>query len=954
MKLLFVLQLLLISLCIVNPAKAQSSRTAGDLHGTVQDITGGSVSGAAIFLQNTNTKYQRIQNNEGDGSFRIRELPTGEYRLTVNAVGFQQYDAKITISLGEVSQVTVRLAPASVAQQLTISAVPEGIDVTQTSVATTIDPERIEEAPVRSRNYLSFVLLAPGVSAANPASPSSGLSLPESGFSFGGLRPRSNAVYIDGVDNNDEFTGDSRTELSLETVREFQVVNQGLMAEAGGAAGGSINVVMKTGANITHGDAFIFAENGSLDARPALKANGKPDLSRYRVGLALGGALKTNRSFYYTAFEQEHARGQAASEIAPDAISKLNPLLAGSGINGVSSLSTGFFPISRAETEASAKIDHQLTPNSLLSLRYSFTNNREVNDAFNTRDLLDFSTRGSTFTEDQAVAGGLTSVFGSSRVNDFRFQFAARRVGLRTSDQSGVGVLIPGVVEFGHPYAGNSQHHENHSEISDSLSQSHGRHLWKAGLTINRIHLRASVLDGFGGFYVFPDVDSFSRGTPGYFQQAFGNPDTNFAVNRFAGFLQDHWMLSSKLTLDLGARFDYEQLPTPFDQDTNNVSPRFGLAFSPSRNWVIRTGFGMFFDRYPLAFINQAMQKNGPHGFEQVVDQFRTPVSFPLTTSAIPLSEVAPSIFQPQPGMANPYSEISTLAVEHAFTSNLSATATYTFVRGVKMPRTTNTNLPPPSMLTPQNSAELGVFSPEPQQISRLVFSSARLDPRYDAIYQLQDESSSSYNGLTIEVNRRLANEFEVLASYTISKTIDDASDFVESPQNPYNFPAERAISANNQAQRFVVSALFDLPIGDEDSETNNGAPSSLWVKILSNIEMAPIFTVGSGRPVNPITGLDSARTHTMPLTSRPLDFARNSLVTPTTAVLDLRILKFFKVGEHGKLDIVAESFNLLNRTNVSQLNAWFGTQLNPAPSFGKPAEALNRRQLQFSLDFEF
>ena len=257
-------------------------------------------------------------------------------------------------------------------------------------------------------------------------------------------------------------------------------------------------------------------------------------------------------------------------------------------------------------------------------------------------------------------------------------------------------------------------------------------------------------------------------------------------------------------------------------------------------------------------------------------------------------------------------------------------------------------------MLTLQNSGELDVFSPAPQQIGRLVFSNARIDPRYDAIYQLQDESKSSYHGLTIEVNRRLAHEFELLASYTVSKAIDDASDFVESPQNPHDFRAERAISANNQAQRFVVSALFDLPIGDEGSDKNSGANHSVVTGLLSNIEMAPIFTIGSGRPVNPITGSDSARTHTMPLGSRPLGFARNSLITPTTAVLDLRILKFFKFGEHGKLDVVAESFNPLNRTNVSQLNTWFGTQLSPVPSFGKPAEALNRRQLQFSLDFEF
>ncbi len=117
---------------------------------------------------------------------------------------------------------------------------------------------------------------------------------------------------------------------------------------------------------------------------------------------------------------------------------------------------------------------------------------------------------------------------------------------------------------------------------------------------------------------------------------------------------------------------------------------------------------------------------------------------------------------------------------------------------------------------------------------------------------------------------------------------------------------------------------------------------------------MAPILNIGSGRPVDPLTGFDSNRTHTYPFSARPLGYGRNSLSTPATAVLDLRVLKFFNVGEHGKFDIVAEGFNLFNRTNVSQLNPYFGADLSPTPNFGSPMEALNKRQLQFSLDFEF
>lgn len=112
---------------------------------------------------------------------------------------------------------------------MAVTAQPPAIDPAQTSVSSTVDKERIEELPVQSRNYLNFVLLAPGVSSSAQQPGRRSLApMPDSGFTFGGLRGRSNNVTIDGLDNNDEFVGSSRTELSLETVQQFQVKFFGL------------------------------------------------------------------------------------------------------------------------------------------------------------------------------------------------------------------------------------------------------------------------------------------------------------------------------------------------------------------------------------------------------------------------------------------------------------------------------------------------------------------------------------------------------------------------------------------------------------------------------------------------------------------------------------------------------------------------------------------------------
>jgi hypothetical protein len=125
-------------------------------------------------------------------------------------------------------------------------------------------------------------------------------------------------------------------------------------------------------------------------------------------------------------------------------------------------------------------------------------------------------------------------------------------------------------------------------------------------------------------------------------------------------------------------------------------------------------------------------------------------------------------------------------------------------------------------------------------------------------------------------------------------------------------------------------------------------------VRAFSHIEMASIFTAESGRPVDPLTGVDSNRNGAFPLSSRPLDFHRNSLQTPTVVTMDLRIVKYFPFGPSRHLDLVAESFNLLNRANVAQINPTFGSNLVPSPGFGQPTEALGARQIQFSLDFEY
>src|SRR5216683_1317123 len=606
-------------------AAAQASRVGATLEGTVRDISGAVIPNSTITLHNPLTNQFRALTTDEQGFFRAEQLAVGTYEVRVEQAGFAPYrQAGVGASLGQTVHLDIVLAPASASEQVTVSAQPSSLDPSQSSVVSSVDQERIEELPVRSRNYLDFVLLAPGVSSSPTAVGASGsAALTGSGLTFSGLRSRSNNVSIDGLDNNDEYMGSSRTELSPEIVQEFQVVNNGLSAESGGASGGSINVITRSGTNTVHGDAFLFAQDGAFNARdPFETESGKASFRRFRAGFAVGGRVIKDKTFYYAAVEQEHNRGQIGSNIDPILASTINVFLATGAVSGLATrqITTAFSPIARAETEAAGKLDHQLTKSTALMLRYTFTNNKESGDAFNTNGLIDASTRGSSFTSDNALSGSLTTVLGSEAVIDLRFQAATRHAVLRTNEPFGPEIDVAGLVSFGRPYDGNSERRENHYQASYTYSRTRRKHLWKIGGTVNRIRLRADVPDGFDGVYLFGSLGDFLAENPNQFRQAFGNSNVDFPVTSFGGFVQDHWSLARQLTVDLGVRYDVERLPSGFNQDTNNVSPRIGIAWSPSPKLVFRAGYGVFFDRYVLANLTRAIEKNGSQAFEQVVD----------------------------------------------------------------------------------------------------------------------------------------------------------------------------------------------------------------------------------------------------------------------------------------------------------------------------------------------
>ena len=250
---------------------------------------------------------------------------------------------------------------------------------------------------------------------------------------------------------------------------------------------------------------------------------------------------------------------------------------------------------------------------------------------------------------------------------------------------------------------------------------------------------------------------------------------------------------------------------------------------------------------------------------------------------------------------------------------------------------------------------------------------------------QLSD-GNSWYNGLTVNVSKRFSHGLEFLSSYTWSHSIDDSTD-LQSPLEPQDsrFPfLERSNSVNDQRHRWVTSAVFQSP------EAHAG--DSAWKYVVGDFTVAPIIEVSSGRPFNVITGEDTrldlgasqARPSVGGATSSPFipgvtfgvanqciandgtpftvpgvtnrgagctgDLGRDRFTEPGFFQWDLRVSRRIPFGERVKLDLIADAFNLFNRTNVASVNQLCDPAAGPTCSAGQPTASYDARQFQFAL----
>ncbi|MBI3684085.1 MAG: TonB-dependent receptor [Acidobacteria bacterium] len=869
---------------------AQSSTVTGTLECRVADSTGAAVAQARLFLRHSQSGAARSVLTDEQGMARLAGLPGGVYALRLDRDGFNTIavdDVQVAVGQTVVQRITMTLA--AVTERLEVQERADSLQTTATTANVSLGGERIEEAPAPNRNYLNFVLAAPGVVAsprANTSRSAAGMRnvANDSGFVFVGIRGRNNSISIDGLDNRDETTGGNRVTIGLEMVQEFRVAGASVGAEFGGAAGGLVNVVTRSGENLWHGDFTFFQQNEFANARnPEAPGGVRPRFRRYQPGVSVGGPARRDRTFFFTAFEQSWESSQEWSQTP-------------SSLNGHPGLTQGLFDTGERDTVFSLKASHRAGERHTLSGRYAFSRGVVQNDVQTVDNFSDRSARASSAIADHSLVGGWSFALNAAMLNDLRFQYSQRSGGV-TPNGAGPMYEIPGVLTFGRSYRSDQERTERHAEIVESLQWSRGRHLLSAGASVHAVWFDGRLAHRFHGAYIFPSLEAFEQGRPDVFFQAFGDPHTAMNTIPAGGWLQDRWQITPGLSIEAGVRYDFQRLPAGFPSPVGNVAPRAGVAWHPagSSKWVFRAGAGLFFDRYPLEYLNDAIQKDGVRGFDLYLSAAMAERVFALTRGGAlssPIAGAPASVYRAAPGFTSTYSRKLAGGMERKLDNDTTFTVEFSDVRGLHLPRVRNASL----MLPPQ--------------------------------YHLEQTATSAYRGVALSVNRRLRKDLTYLVHYNLSRTKDDASDFDEQPLDPANLRADWAPARHHQRHRLAFSGLFEAP---------------------GRITLAPVFSWGSGRPLNTLLAGDVYRTGAYPISARPAGFARNSRWTPGAVSLDLRVMKTVKVKEgRARLQFGVEGFNLLNHTNRLRVSPYWTS------SFGGIVEAQNARQIQMMVQLEY
>jgi Carboxypeptidase regulatory-like domain/TonB-dependent Receptor Plug Domain/TonB dependent receptor len=1050
--------------------QAQVGRAS--LSGTATDSSGAVLVGATIEATDVGTGIAQTTTTDSEGRYRFPDLAIGTYSVKATSAGFETVvHTGVALAIGASPVVDFSLPVGQQTQSVEVASQVSQVETQTAAVSSLVSQEQIRDLPLNGRNFEQLISLAPGVSVVPQVTAgvlTSAWYGNENNYSVSGSRPVGEAFLLDDTDISDFFnhgTGSAvaGTSLGVDAIAEFQVLTNTYSAQFGGT-GAAINEVSRSGTNAYHGSVYEFLRNNDLDARsyfdyglnPTTFLYGPasaPAFRRNQFGANLGGPIKKDKLFFFVNYEGfRQALGQTTSAYVPEPYVS-HGIVCGPGGTGCTQVVPTVGPAEAAilalyPTPAAnapdlgsyapyPEISSLNTSENYLLGRIDY--NFSATDSIFGRYLLDFvnqtnPTAGSVIplwpdseiTRNQYFTTEEKHIFSPTVLNLARISYVRTHSGGQTTGSVPALDLFPGsgrqnadvspgggLSTIGASGLDPFRAIQNKTAVGDDLIWSRGAHSIKIGASFERVQTNIFQPFVYGGDFVFYSLQDFLHGSAdGYLGSAPPTPDFNiqryFRQNDFFPYIQDDWKISSKLTLNLGLRWDFatnavgaggvplNAIPNPltdtgftltqhvFGQNPNygNVDPRLGLAWDPfsDHKTSVRAGFGIFHEQTEARTYGVNYLLSPPSG--AVLD-------FP-PAGGIPFPSIPNVPFSQFLGVSYkgtthaPYVMQYNLTVQREIFAHTVLSVGYVASQGVHLFSIHDENLPVPCSADPTAAPQCPATPTGIPGLAGNPFTGLLTNPNFGSLNDATPTSHSSYNSLQVAANRQFSRNFQTQVSYTWSKCLDDGSVTSAGEQgaygvvDPYDQALDRGACTFNRNQNLVVNGLYALPF-----HGNRG---------ITGWQFATILSASTGLPVNVMDGYDQALTegiegprpnyatgvpgcapyqivnkaiagpavqyfnpacYTVEAVGTEGNVGRDSIYGPGLLNLDFSVIKHTRITEKLDSEFRAEFFNIINHTNFGQPNPDALTFISPTAG-QITTQATNPRQIQFAIKLLF
>jgi hypothetical protein len=944
---------------------AAAQTTNGVIAGIVSDAQGGVLPGVTVTIRNVDTGFTRTVVTEADGRYRLAALPPGRYTLRAELQGFGEVEVtEITVTIGAELQRNVTLQLQGVRESVSVSAVAPVVETTRSEVSGVVTQEQMQMLPLDTRQPIGLAMLLPGTSQDAVRKGKFNANIGAGAFTMG------SGLLVDGMWNKEANTGEPRQDFPQSAIREFRVYVSQAPAEYGWTAGGTVSFATKSGTNQFTGEAFEFLRHKNLNTldkfQEAARAQ-KPNYRRDQFGAAIGGPIVRDRLHFFAAAERTDTTPYVTVT---------------TGRSDLYRALEGTFAIPEYSNMTFTRGDLQITPSNTVFARYAWQDSDFTCDGCGGNAAFFAGPQGAQpgvgyQQKRYALVSGHTWVISSRALNEVRGQFTNYHFrqhppGVKPQENmfdTSPERFAPLTRAFVFPSLIWGTNANNYAaqftrELHDDFSMTAGAHTIKAGGAFLHLTIDQELNPNLGT-WTFANDQFFDPGNATVmanltgarlFAAALGAIDRYAPNQLWSAYVQDEWRVRPNVTLSLGLRYDLQakafnqgldlndktRFPTtgtptqlPFVDfskrgDKNNIGPRLGLAWDLNGGRsVVRTGYGIYYNPIPLSAASVEYTN-----FRQASITIQNP-SYPdpyQGQDPLRFASTAPQNIQLLAnGAENPESHATTAGFSQELVANTAIHVDLVYNRLKKVLQSIDIN--------PRANGATGL---------RPLNQFARIE-------EGRSNGDIDYTALMLRLDRRFANRFQSMVSYTLAKSDG-------------NVPSAGVTS------RVTQSEAPNLDQGPTVSDRRQVLVASGSVLLPYDISFGGVWTLRSTMPFSALAGADlngdGVNTDYVPGTTRNLGNRENSRMLqavntwrasrglaaiPESQIdtndynsIDLRASKSISVWGTQTIEVIGQVFNILGRDNLQ--GAWVTNALSN--QFGQIRQAFNRQQGEIAIRF--